>query len=270
MGTAPAVGPAPPTLARLHAETLVARHAALDGPDLEWLHLLVGDWQVLSDLAFADLGCGCRPRTATSSRWPSADPRRVPPCTTTTSSGRPRRTDNDHSCSDPSTSAPPSAPANPAGPGRTPCARRPCPSSATAERSPCSAPDEPRRRPHAQPARANYVEAADDIFAMVGRGEFPAPDAPTGPRQWRTPRRRRARPPQPRGRGPLPSPNALSCFHRLGVVGDLVGRSLGGHRRPHLAGGHGRRVDAARPHGTGAWRVDVESAGWPSRCGPCR
>ena len=35
--------------------TLVARHAALDGPDLEWLHLLVGDWQVLSDLAFADL-----------------------------------------------------------------------------------------------------------------------------------------------------------------------------------------------------------------------
>ena len=35
--------------------TLAARHAALDAHDLEWLHLLVGDWQVLSDLAFADL-----------------------------------------------------------------------------------------------------------------------------------------------------------------------------------------------------------------------
>ena len=34
---------------------LVARHGALEPADLEWLHLLVGDWQVVSDLAFADL-----------------------------------------------------------------------------------------------------------------------------------------------------------------------------------------------------------------------
>ena len=27
----------------------------LDSPDREWLHLLVGDWQLISDLAFADL-----------------------------------------------------------------------------------------------------------------------------------------------------------------------------------------------------------------------
>ncbi len=34
---------------------LVLRHADLDPADIEWLQLLVGDWQVVSDLAFADL-----------------------------------------------------------------------------------------------------------------------------------------------------------------------------------------------------------------------
>ena len=31
------------------------RHAELPTHDVEWLHLLVGDWQLISDLAFADL-----------------------------------------------------------------------------------------------------------------------------------------------------------------------------------------------------------------------
>jgi len=39
-----------PTLAELLQE-----HSGLKGADSEWLHLLVGDWQLLSDLSFADL-----------------------------------------------------------------------------------------------------------------------------------------------------------------------------------------------------------------------
>ena len=39
-----------PTLAELLSE-----HSELRGADVEWLHLLVGDWQLLSDLSFADL-----------------------------------------------------------------------------------------------------------------------------------------------------------------------------------------------------------------------
>ena len=39
-----------PTLAELLQE-----HSGLTGADSEWLHLLVGDWQLLSDLSFADL-----------------------------------------------------------------------------------------------------------------------------------------------------------------------------------------------------------------------
>ena len=34
---------------------LLTSYADLDPADVEWLHLLVGDWQMLSDLSFADL-----------------------------------------------------------------------------------------------------------------------------------------------------------------------------------------------------------------------
>ncbi|MCL1900330.1 MAG: histidine kinase N-terminal domain-containing protein, partial [Promicromonosporaceae bacterium] len=34
---------------------LISRHCDLPASDVEWLHLLIGDWQVVSDLAFADL-----------------------------------------------------------------------------------------------------------------------------------------------------------------------------------------------------------------------
>ncbi|MFI6324169.1 histidine kinase N-terminal domain-containing protein [Nonomuraea sp. NPDC050556] len=34
---------------------LAVRHTALDDGDLEWLHALVSDWQLLADLSFADL-----------------------------------------------------------------------------------------------------------------------------------------------------------------------------------------------------------------------
>ncbi|MEV5414419.1 PAS domain-containing sensor histidine kinase [Thermopolyspora sp. NPDC052614] len=34
---------------------LVARHTALDSADVEWMHSLVSDWQLLADLSFADL-----------------------------------------------------------------------------------------------------------------------------------------------------------------------------------------------------------------------
>ena len=34
---------------------LARDHTSLSGPDLEWLHYLVSDWQLLADLSFADL-----------------------------------------------------------------------------------------------------------------------------------------------------------------------------------------------------------------------
>jgi hypothetical protein len=34
---------------------LVRHHTSLDSADVEWIHLLVSEWQLLSDLSFADL-----------------------------------------------------------------------------------------------------------------------------------------------------------------------------------------------------------------------
>ena len=46
----------PGTLAHVPSmNDLVRQHTALDDTDLEWLHLLVSEWQLLSDLSFADL-----------------------------------------------------------------------------------------------------------------------------------------------------------------------------------------------------------------------
>ncbi len=54
MGAAPARVPG--TLAVVPSmNELVRQHTDLDDTDLEWLHLLVSEWQLLSDLSFADL-----------------------------------------------------------------------------------------------------------------------------------------------------------------------------------------------------------------------
>ena len=34
---------------------VVRGHTDLDGDDLEWLHRLISDWQIIADLSFADL-----------------------------------------------------------------------------------------------------------------------------------------------------------------------------------------------------------------------
>lgn len=257
-------GPPPPTLVPVSTlSTLAARYAALDAHDLEWLHLLVGDWQVLSDLAFADLVL-----------WlPTTDGDFVAIAQARPSTGATVHYDDVVGSSAPE--------------GQRPQLQRSLDERA-AQRS-----REPRwfgsyavreeavpvvrqgkaiavlaRQTNLGGARTpsrlelNYVEAADDVFAMVGRGEFPAPDAPTGPRRG-----------APRvgdglvrlnseGEVLYASPNALSCFHRLGVVGDLVGRSLV-EVTAELIEQHDT-VDESMPlvlMGRAPWRVDVEARG---------
>jgi hypothetical protein len=72
----------------------------------------------------------------------------------------------------------------------------------------------------------NYVEIADEIVAMIARGEFPSPAAPGSPTRH-TPRvgdgllRLNAE-----GEVLYASPNAVSVCHRIGLYGDIVGTSL--------------------------------------------
>lgn len=108
----------------------------------------------------------------------------------------------------------------------------------------------------------NYKGAADDLLGMITRGEFPLRTSVTGPKRG-----------APRvGDGVLrldaqgivtyASPNALSCFHRLGVTGSLMHRSL-----PRVVSAMVSNVGvvdetlAMVTAGRAAWRTDVEANG---------
>jgi len=108
----------------------------------------------------------------------------------------------------------------------------------------------------------NYKGAADDMLRMVTRGEYPVHTSVTGPRRG-----------APRvgdgvlrldasGRVMYASPNALSCFHRLGVHGSLMNRSL-----PQVASelitdkGLINETLALVVMGRAAWRTDLEANG---------
>jgi len=205
---------------------LAERYGPLAPADVEWLQLLTGDWQVLCDLAFADLVL-----------WlPTGDGRFVAIAQCRPSTGS---TVYDYDIVE-----------SVAAPGQ--CVQL---QAALNERRPLRS-RQPRRygdvaiREEAVPVvndgravavmarhanyggartpsrlELNYVEAADNLVAMVARGEYPQTAA------------RRPDSGAPRvGDGMLRldadgkviyvSPNALSCFHRLGSVGNLVGGTL--------------------------------------------
>jgi two-component sensor histidine kinase/PAS domain-containing protein len=243
---------------------IVTARGVLEPADVEWLHLLVGDWQMLSDLSFADLvlwvrergGDGwvavahCRPSTGATVYYDDLVGTRAP---------RGRRDQVDRAFE----------------------LRRIC-----RERDPEWHDDVPVREEaipvvsggrviavvarHTNLAAARtpsrleltYLQCADDLARMIAAGGFPVLGAPTGPRRG-----------APRvgdglirldrdGRITYASPNALSAVHRLGYVGDLVDRSLAEIAIP-LLDTHGP-VDESLPlvlTGRAPWRSDLDGRG---------
>lgn len=242
---------------------LVTRHGPLDAADLEWLHLLVGDWQVVSDLAFADLVlwlptadgdfvavAQCRPSTGATVHYDDVVGSRPPEGQVS----QLRRALEEQA---------PQRSREPRWFGSyavreeaVPVVRGGRAVAVLARQTNLGGARTPSR------LELNYVEAADDLVGMVARGEYPAPDAPTGPRRG-----------APRvgdglvrlnGEGEVlyASPNALSCFHRLGALGDLVGRSLIEVTSDLIE--QNATVDESMPlvlMGRAPWRVDVEARG---------
>ncbi|WP_146842849.1 sensor histidine kinase [Cellulomonas composti] len=242
---------------------LVERHGPLAPADLEWLHLLVGDWQVASDLAFADLVlwlpgadgrftaiAQCRPSTgatvhyddvvgSTAPEGQSEQLRRALDERRQQRSREPRWFGSYAVREE-----------------AVPVVRAGVAFAVIARQTNLGGTRTPSR------LELNYVEAADDIFAMIAHGEFPAPDAPTGPRRG-----------APRvgdglvrlnseGEVLYASPNALSCFHRLGALGDLVGRSLVQVTTDLIE--QRATVDESMPlvlMGRAPWRTDIEARG---------
>ncbi|WP_129338705.1 sensor histidine kinase [Cellulomonas endophytica] len=243
--------------------TIAARHAEVDPADLEWLHLLVGDWQLVSDLAFADLVlwlptpdqnfvaiAHCRPSTGATvhyddvvGTYPAEGQRaQLQRCLDEL---RPLRS------REPRWYGPYAVREE-----AVPVVRHGRPIAVLARQTNLGGARTPSR------LELNYVEAADDLVGMVSRGEFPSTDGSKGQRRG-----------APRvGDGLLrlnsegdvlyASPNALSCFHRLGALGDLVGRSLVETVTELLAEKDG--IDEALPlvlMGRAPWRIDVEAHG---------
>jgi two-component system, sensor histidine kinase PdtaS len=241
--------------------TLAARHGDLDAADLEWLHLLVGDWQVVSDLAFADLvlwlptsdgdfvAIGqCRPSTGATvhyddvvgSRAPEGQRPQLQRALVERAAQRSRepRWFGSYAVREEA----------------VPVVRDGRAIAVIARQTNLGGTRTPSR------LELNYVEAADDLFAMIASGEFPSPDAPTGPRRG-----------APRvgdglvrlnseGEVLYASPNALSGFHRLGALGDLTGRSLVEVTADLLEGA----VDESLPlvlMGRASWRADIDVRG---------
>lgn len=241
--------------------SLVRRLGVLDPADEEWLHLLVGDWQMLSDLSFADLllwvpdseggfvvVAHCRPSTGVTVHDEDVVGTRITP-------GKREQVDRAYAeariCRD---HDPEWLDGSPVREETVPVVRQGRVIAVMSRDTSLSVPRAPSR------LERNYLQCADALARMVSEGAFPHQGAPTGTRRG-----------APRvGDGLVrldvegvvvyASPNARSDYRRLGFTGDLVGRSLAEVTASCLDSTH--QVDETLPlvvTGRAPWRCDVES-----------
>jgi two-component system, sensor histidine kinase PdtaS len=207
--------------------TDLAGRAGLSRPDLDWLHALLSDWQLLADLSFADLVLWAplpdaswlalaqmRPTTA-----PTALPDDVVGSIRTGADTATLMTalEERRICRE----------GDPEWTRGVPVRHETIPVMASGrvlaviERSTnLSAARTPSRLDLA------YLRAADDLARMIAAGMFPSPGEE--PALVRSPRvgdglLRLSR----SGRVSYASPNALSAYRRLGLTADIVGKPLG-------------------------------------------
>lgn len=245
---------------------LLTANADLEPADVEWLHLLVGDWQMMSDLAFADLVlwvrdrhaegwiavAHCRPSTGATVYYDDLVGTRAP---------RGRRAQVDRAwelrriCRD---RDPEWLDDVPVREEAIPVVRRGRVVAVVGRHTNLAAVRTPSR------LELTYQQCADDLARMIAAGGFPVLGAPTGSRRG-----------APRvgdglvrldreGKITYASPNALSALHRLSYLGDLVGRSLVEIVSPLVDGSSSSTVDESLPLvlcGRAPWRCDVEARG---------
>ncbi|ROR72032.1 sensor histidine kinase [Bogoriella caseilytica] len=242
---------------------MIQQSPHLDSRDAEWLHQLAGDWQMIADLAFADLvlwlehedggfvaAAHCRPSTAATVHYQDIIGSRP----SLVRSDLMRRTIVDrgiHVRADPQ--------------GRDSLPMREVLLPVVREGRVLGALTREVGLPSSRvPSRldVSYIEIADVLCGMIARGEFPQQGAPTGSRRG-----------APRvgdglvrldadGRVVYASPNALSNFHRIGVIGELKGQVLG-EVVTSVVEDHStvEETMAVVVMGRAAWRTELESRG---------
>ena len=205
---------------------LVRARTALGDADLGWLHRLVGEWQLVADLSFADLVLHVRTRDG---RWlavahmrPTTGPTTYPHDVVGTQAGAADAAAFERL-----------AQRAGSGPGGgvdahsrvrrelVPVRRGARVLAVLTRDSPVNA----QRMPSA--LELTYLTTAGELLQMVGEGRFPFPGH--GPDPEHAPRVGDGLVRLDRtGHVVYASPNALSAFRRLGVTGDLLGAHLGG------------------------------------------
>ena len=240
--------------------------------DIEWLHLLVGDWQLLADLAFADIvlwvpsAAGsfvavahARPSSSATLFYRDFVGQAIKP------EWENQVVEAFESSTIIDTGAPTWYEETPTRVRAVPVMRRLSPSGAAISETPVAVITRHTNLGDARtPSRQEltFNECANDLFEMIASGDFPDLAAPTGPRRG-----------APRasdglirldvdGTVTFASPNALSAFNRMGFASELEGESLAEVTTNLL---HGRLVvDESLPlvvTGRAPWRTDVEARG---------
>jgi two-component system, sensor histidine kinase PdtaS len=249
-----------PTLA-----DLVRDRTVLSVADAEWLHLLVGDWQLLSDLSFADLvlwlpeddgtawvaGAHVRPVTGPMVFFEDQVGVRVE---------RGRRGQIDAAYDEARILRERDPDWNdediPVREEAIPVMRDGRPIAVLTRHTNLATARMPSR------LELSYLAAADDLARMISTGAFPIVGAPTGSRRG-APRvgdgfvRLDAE-----GRVEYASPNAVSAVHRIGHPGEVVGASLAEVVTPLVKGGDGLDESLALVvRGRAPWRSELEANG---------
>ncbi|MGF1646594.1 MAG: sensor histidine kinase [Kineosporiaceae bacterium] len=241
-------------------QDIVHRHADLDFRDLEWLRLLVADWQLVSDLSFADLVLWLRDR---SGGWSAIGHAR------------------------PSTSSTAFYDDVVGATAKPVLAARLARVAAVGgwEQAPSSAADDGRREdlfPVAREGRVIgvvarvadplasripgrlelvYQEVGEVLLRMTGDGSYPFESAPTGPRRGAPRVGDGLVRLDPDGVVTYMSPNGVSAFRRLGL-GSLTHRNLA--EVVTVALQERDPVDESLPvviTGRAPWRCDLEMRG---------
>jgi len=252
---------------------LVHEHSDADEADIEWLHLLIADGQLIADLAFADIVlwvptrdvsfvavAHTRPSSSATLFYRDFVGQQIKP------EWRRQVTQAYDSAEIVDSSAPDWYEETPTRVRAVPVLRRPGRDGRGVGEHPIAIITRHTNLSEARmPSRQEltFNECANDLFAMIAAGDFPDMAAPSGPRRG-----------APRASDGLvrldldgvvtfASPNGLSAFNRMGFAGELEGQSLASVTTTLLSG-RPQQVDESLPlvvTGRAPWRTDIESRG---------
>ncbi|MBX3193924.1 MAG: histidine kinase N-terminal domain-containing protein [Microbacteriaceae bacterium] len=251
---------------------LMVAHGRSAEADIDWLHLLSADAQLLADLAFADIVlwiptegesfvavAHSRPSSAATLFYRDFVGQEIKP------EWKAQVTEAFESGQIVDTAAPDWYEETPTRVRAVPVMRRLAPTGSEVTHDPIAVLTRHSNLSEARtPSRQEltFNQCANDLFAMIASGDFPDPGAPSGPRRG-----------APRASDGLirldidgivtfASPNGLSAFNRMGFDGELEGESLAEVTTELLTGK--LVVDESLPlvvTGRAPWRTDIEARG---------